>query len=103
MVEQEYGIQKKHASSENPQAKATIEKIHQVLGNLVHSYHLQETYTDYADPWMGILASEAFVVKRTYHRTKGKSLVQLLFGQDMMLPINHIENWRYIRHRKQEQ
>ena len=41
----------KHASSENPQAKATIERIHQVLGNLVHSYHLQETYTDYADPY----------------------------------------------------
>ena len=101
MVEQEYGIQTKHASSENPQAKATIERIHQVLGNLVHSYNLQETYVDYADPWMGILAAADFAVRSTYHRTKGKSLVQLLFGQDMILPINHIYNWRYIRQRTQ--
>ena len=46
--------------------------IHQVLGNLVHTYNLQVTYVDDADPWMGILEAAAFVVQNTYHRTKKK-------------------------------
>ena len=92
MVEQEYGIKTKHASSVNPQANATIEIIHQVLGNIVNSYNLQETYIDYSDPWMGILAAVVFSLRSTYHQTKRKILVQLIFGQDMILTINHIEN-----------
>ena len=64
---------KKYASSGNPQVKATIERIHQVLGNLVHSYNLQETYVDYADPWMVILAAAYFAVRSTYHRTLKKN------------------------------
>ena len=85
MVEQEYGIKKKHASSGNPQANATIEIIYQVLGNFVRSYNLQETYIDYSDPWMGILAASSFAVQNTYHRTKVKSLGRVLLGQDMIL------------------
>ena len=62
MLEQEYGIMKKHASPENPEANTTIGRTHQVLGNLVRSYNLQETYVDYADPWMVILAAADFSV-----------------------------------------
>ena len=32
-----------------------------------------------------------------------KSPGQLVFGRDMILPINHISHWRYIRQRKQAQ
>ena len=45
---------------------------------------------------MGILAEEAFAVQSTYHWTKGKNPDQLVFGQDMIPPINHMEDWRYI-------
>ena len=102
LVEQEYGIKTKHASSGNLQVNVTIERMHQVLGNLVRSYILQETYIDYSDPWMGILAAAAFAVRSTYHRTKCQILGILILGQDMILPINHIENWRLIRQLKQE-
>ena len=71
---------------------ATIERIHQVLGNLVHTYNLQETYVDNADPWMGILEAAAFAVQSTYHQIKQKSPGQLVFGQYMILLINHIIN-----------
>ena len=69
---------------------ANIEIIHQVLGNLLRTYNLQETYVDDADPFMGILASAAFAVQSTYHKTKLKIPGQLFFGIDMILPINHI-------------
>ena len=103
MTEQEYGIKTKPDSSGNPQANVTMERIHQLLGNIVRTYNLQETYVDDAEPCMGILATEDFSVRSTYHRTKQKSPGQLVFGQDMILPIKHIANWRHICQRKQKQ
>ena len=50
---------------------------------------------------MVILAVATFKVQATYHRNKQKSPDQLLFGRDIILPINHIANWRLIRQRKQ--
>ena len=103
MIAQEYGIKIKPASSGNLQAKSTIEIIHQVLGNIVRTYNLQEIYVDDSDSWMGILAAAAFAVRSTYHRTKQTNSGQLVFGKYMILPINHIANLRYIRQRKQTQ
>ena len=52
---------------------------------------------------MGILASSAFVVQYTYYRMKEKSPGQLVFGRYMILPINQVADWRYIRQRKKTQ
>ena len=82
---------------------ATIERIHQVLRDLLRTYNLHETYSDDADPWMGILVADAFAVRSTYHRTKGNSPDQVVFGRDMILPINHIADWKYMNQRKQVQ
>ena len=80
-----------------------IERQHQLPGNLERTYNLQETYVDDADPWMGILAAADFVVISTYHMIKQKVPGQLLFVRDMILPINHVTDWRYIRQCKQTQ
>ena len=103
LIERDYGVKTKPYSSGNPQANATIDRIHQVLGDLVRTYNLHETYVDTDNPWMGILAEDAFVIRSTYHRTKGKIPGQIVFDQDMILPINHILDWKYIRQSKQEQ
>ena len=79
MIENEYGIKTKPASPGKPQADAIVEIIHQVLGNTVLTYNLQETYVYDIDPWMGILASASFAVRSTYHRTKGKIPGQIVF------------------------
>ena len=52
---------------------------------------------------MGILAAADFVLQSTYHRTKYKSLGQIVFVRDMILPINHVAHWRYILQRKKTQ
>ena len=52
---------------------------------------------------MVILAADVSVVRSTYHRTTGKIPGQLLFGRDMILPIKHIADCKYIRHIKQAQ
>ena len=63
----------KLASSGNPHANTTTERIYQVLGNLVNSYNLQLTYVDNADLWMGILVAADFVLQIKYHQTKQTS------------------------------
>ena len=52
---------------------------------------------------MGILAAAAFGVLYSYHRTKENVPGQLVFVRDMILPINQVADWRYIRQRKQTQ
>ena len=84
------------ASPGNPQADANIERLHQVLKKLVRTYNLQGTYVDDADPFMGILAAASFAEQSTYHRIKEKIPGQLVFGRDMILPINIVAYWRYI-------
>ena len=102
-MENEYDIKTKPFSPGNPQLNATIEIIHQVLGNLVRTYNPQETHVDDADPFMGILAAADFEVQSTHQRTKLKIPGQLVFGIDMILPINHVADFRYICQRKHKQ
>ena len=52
---------------------------------------------------MGILEAAALALCSMYHRIKGKSLVQLVFGRDMILTITHVADCRYTCHRKQTQ
>ena len=103
MIEQEYGIYTNPASSINPQANAIVEIIHQVLSNLTRSFNLHDTYVYDSEPWMEILLAAAFAVRATYNRTKQKIPGQLVFGREMILPINHLANWRSICQRKQAQ
>ena len=70
-------------------SNAILEQIHQVIGNLVHTFNVQKIYVDENDPWTGILAAEAFAIFSTAGRKKGYSPVQLIFGRDMILPIKH--------------
>ena len=37
-----------------------LERIHQVIENLVRSFNITQTYVDKEDPWLGILADAAF-------------------------------------------
>ena len=68
---------------------AILERIHQVIGNLVQTFDIQQTCVDENDPWTGILAATAFYISSTTNRQKVYSPVQLTFGCDMILPIKH--------------
>ena len=97
MIEKEDVIKTGPQYAGNPQANRSKKRINQVLGNLVRTYSPHETYRYDTDQYMGILAAADFTVHSTYHQTKGKSLVQLVFVQDTILPINHTADWKYIR------
>ena len=101
MLRDDYGIRAKPITVRNPQANAIVERVHQTIGNIIHTFELENNYLDEEDPWTGILSATAFAIRTTYHTTLKKSPGQLVFGRDMILNIKHIANWEIIRHQKQ--
>ena len=54
------------------------------------------------DPWSEVLASVAYAIRSTYHTTLQATPAQLVFGRDMIYPIQYIAEWDLIRQRKQK-
>ena len=71
-------------------------QIHLVLANLVRTFELDKDYVDRDNPREGILAVEAFAIRSTFHTTQKKLPDQLDFGRYMIVPIEHVANWRII-------
>jgi hypothetical protein len=99
-----YGIKEKHSTSHNPQSNGIIERIHQVVGNALRTYKLEavERDNDDSDPWSAYLASVAWAVRSTYHTVQNATPGQLVFGRDMVLPIQFQADWAQIKLKKQE-
>ena len=83
LLETEYGITAKPSKLVNPTSNIILERICQVLGNLVAG----------DDPWTVILAAADFTINSTKNRLKGYNPGQLVFGRDIILPITHKADW----------
>ena len=46
LIEDEYRITSKPSTLGNPMSNIVLEQIHQVLGNLVRTFNISETYID---------------------------------------------------------
>jgi len=101
MLVNDYGIKRKPITVRNPQANAIVERIHQVIANMVRTFELETTYLDGDSPWKGFLSATAFAIQSTHHMTLRKTPGQLVFGRDMIFNIQHVANWEFIRQNKQ--
>ena len=99
MIKNDYGIKGKPITTRNPQANSVVERIHQVLANMVRTFELENKYLDKEDPWKAILSATAFAVRSTISITTQSTPAQLVFGKAMMLNIKHMANWEFIRDR----
>jgi len=102
MIKNDYGVKGKPITVRNPQANAIVERIHQVIGNIIRTFELESNFLEEEDPWKGILSATAFAIRSTFHTTLKKSPGQLVFGRDMIFNIKHTANWEYIKQRKQK-
>ena len=103
MCVNDYGIKRKIISTQNPQANAIVECMHQTLRNLIWSFELQDNpYIDMDDPWLGILAAAAFAMCSMYHTTLCAMPGQLIFGRDMILNMQYLADWTAIKVCKQQ-
>ena len=101
MILHDYGVKAKPITIRNPQANAIVEQIHQVIGNIIRTFDLENNYLNQKDTFKGVLAATAFAMRSTYHTTLKKTPGQLVFGRDMIFNIQHVANWKYIRQNKQ--
>jgi hypothetical protein len=97
----DYGIKRRVILTQNLQANVIVERAHQMLGNLIRSFQLQDKpYYDLDDPWGGILVAIAFALRSTYLTTLQAMPGQLIFGRDMALNVQHLTDWTMIKAHK---
>ena len=86
----------------NPQANAIIERVHQVLGNSLRTFELDRQELPKENPFEPFLTATAYAIHNTYHTMLHATPGQLVFGRNMLLPIELKANWAYIALRKQQ-
>ena len=70
-------------------SNAVLEQIYQVIGNLVWTFNISQTYVDKNDSWTGILDGAEFSIRSTTNRQKGFSPGQLIFVYGIIIMIKH--------------
>jgi len=98
------GIKQKPTTDYNPQSNAVLERIHQVLGNQLRSFELEDRpLTKEELTFEPFLTACAYAIRCTYHTTLQATPGQLVFGRDMILPVKFNADWALIAQRKQDQ
>ena len=101
LIEMEYGITDKPRTLVNPLSNSVLERIHQVIGNLVQTFNIStQTYVDKNDMWTGILAAAMFAIFSTTNSKKDYSPGQLIIGCDINLLVKHRVDWELICQQK---
>ena len=98
----EYGLNKRPTTVKNPQANGIIERVHQVINNMIRCFELDKLDLDPNDPFLDIVARISWAVRSTYHTTLQASPGQLVFGRDMLFDIDFTADWHKIYDRKQQ-
>ena len=101
-ITEEYGIERKLITTRNPQSNAIIERIHQVVGDMIRTRDVRGK--DDIDPdfgWSGVLSAIRHAVRSIVHTTTRATPTQLVFGRDALLNVSFLADWQYIKERKQ--
>ena len=98
---QNMGMKKKKSLAYNPQSNGIVERVHQVLGNMLRTMELEEEELDKKRPFEPFLAAAAYSIRSTYHTTLEATPAELVFGRNMLLPIQFKADWESIRARRQ--
>ena len=82
-----YGLVSKPTTTYNPLANGIIERIHQVLGDSLRTFELENIELPQYDPFGSFLNATAWAICSTYHTTLQATPGQLVFGRDMLLSL----------------
>ena len=87
----------------NPQANALVERLHQVILNMLVIKDLDNKISDHVDTWGETLAPIAWVIIDSYRHTTMVTAVQALFFRDIMFNLASAVDWRVVTTAKQRQ
>ena len=102
MLKNDYGITKKVITTRNPQANAMVERVHQVIHQLIRTFDIKgKTDYDQLDyGWSGMMSAIREAVRSTVHTTQRATPTQLVFNRDAILNVAFEADWQYIKERK---
>ena len=87
----------------NPQANAPVERLHQVMLNMIVTNDLYNKVFNYIYPWGENLAYIAWEIRASYHRTIMDTSGQSVFGRDMLFNLTSVFDWQVATAAKQHQ
>ena len=97
-----YGLKSKPSSAYNPQSSnGIVERVHQVLNNILRTSELEKRELNERDPWSEFMAAVGFAIRSTYHMVLQTTPGQLVFRRDMILPAPFEPDWEAIKARRQ--
>ena len=99
-----FGLKEKPTTEYNPQANAILERMHQVVGNCIRTFEVtkEDILNKGAAAYEPIITATAYAIRSTYHTTlQATPPGQLVFGRDMILPIQFKADWALITQCKQ--
>jgi hypothetical protein len=101
-LEREYGIKQKIITTRNPQSNGIIERVHQVVGDMLRTRNITGIHDlDATFKWKGVLGAVQRAVNSLVHTTTRATPTQLVFGRDALLNVSFEADWQYIKERKQ--
>ncbi len=98
-----YGIKHKPPTIKNPQANAILERLHQVLAQMLCTSELNMAGTITPDDVNVFLDNAAWAICSTYHTALKASPGAEIFGCDMCFDIPFIVDWNKIGDYRQRQ
>ena len=96
-------IKPKPCTDYNPQANGVIERVHQVLGNSLRTLEVSGREMTEESSLEPVFTRIAYAIRCAYHTTLQATPGQLVFGRDMILPIQFRADWTQIQLRKQSE
>jgi hypothetical protein len=97
------GIKRKPTTIKNLQANAILERLHQVLGQMLRTSKLDMAKTVIPDDVDVFLDNVAWAICSTYHTVLKASPGAAIFGRDMLFDIPFIADWNKIGDYRQRQ
>ena len=91
---------KRKITTRNPQTNTILERAHQTLGNIIRTFTFEDI--DEEDPWSGIPAAAMLSICATVSTTTTYTPMQMVFGRDAILNIQHTVDWKMVKKRQQD-
>ena len=87
----------------NPQAKALLERVHQVIFNMLVTKDIDNKVFNHIYPWGENLAYTAWAIRSFYHHTIMYTPGQSVIGRNMLFNLASVVDWKVVTDAKQQQ
>ena len=98
-----YGLKGKPTTIKNPQANAILERVHQVIGNMLRTAEIDMSETVTAENISEFVCNVAWAIRSTHHTVLKSTPGAAIFGRDMLFDIPFIADWNKIGEYRQAQ